>query len=259
MSILSTRNSSELLLPLTHGLFLLRRNLKNKKNMDRGETRPKPQHVILLWGASVGREGQRRIRTALACILSLPLFCSLWRLKRSNGTQPKTGLINHLRWIYIYRYTTQRESDLTYGQVWWLILRICALQLTHPKCTHTQQWTHTHTLNTHPEPVGSHLCCGARGAVGGSVPCSSALKVERALDIHSPHLQSLPDQTQTRNLWIMSPTLLPLGHVFPFARYHDCFISTSEENPSLDLPNLVWFVISNSKKMSISILKYWSI
>ncbi len=61
MSILSTRNSSELLLPLTHGLFLLRRNLKNKKNMDRGETRPKPQHVILLWGASVGQEGQRRI------------------------------------------------------------------------------------------------------------------------------------------------------------------------------------------------------
>ncbi len=153
------------------------------------------------------------------------------------------------------------ESDLTYGQVWWLILRICALQLTHPKCTHThtQQWTHTHTLNTHPEPVGSHLCCGTRGAVGGSVPCSSALKVERALDIHSPHLQSLPDQTQTRNLWIMSPTLLPLGHVFPFARYHDCFISTSEENPSLDLTNLVWFVISNSKKNEYKyteILKY---
>ncbi len=32
---------------------------------------------------------------------------------------------------------------------------------------HTQQWTHTHT-------VGSHLCCGARGAVGGTVPCSRA-------------------------------------------------------------------------------------
>ncbi len=37
---------------------------------------------------------------------------------------------------------------------------------THPKCTHT-------TVNSH-EAVGSHLCCGARGAVGGSVPCSRA-------------------------------------------------------------------------------------
>ncbi len=32
------------------------------------------------------------------------------------------------------------------------------------KCTHTQQWTHTHTVNTHS---GSQW-----GAVGGSVPCS---------------------------------------------------------------------------------------
>ncbi len=88
----------------------------------------------------------------------------------------------------------ESESDLTYGQVWWLILRICALQLTHTQSahTHTQQWTHTHREHT-PGAVGSHLCCGARGAVGGSVPCSRALKVERALDIHSPHLQSLPD------------------------------------------------------------------
>ncbi len=31
------------------------------------------------------------------------------------------------------------------------ILGICALHLTHPKCTHTQQWTQTHTMSTHPE------------------------------------------------------------------------------------------------------------
>ncbi len=64
--------------------------------------------------------------------------------------------------------------DMTYGQVWWPILWICALQLTHPKCTHTAVNTHTHTVWTHPEQWGSHLCCGARGAVGGSVPCSRA-------------------------------------------------------------------------------------
>ncbi len=38
---------------------------------------------------------------------------------------------------------------------------------------HTQQWTHTHHEHT-PGAVGSHLCCGARGAVGGSVSCSRA-------------------------------------------------------------------------------------
>ncbi len=44
------------------------------------------------------------------------------------------------------------------GQVWWPILRICALHLTHPS---------VHT----PGAVDSQ-CCGTRGAVGGSVPCS---------------------------------------------------------------------------------------
>ncbi len=41
-----------------------------------------------------------------------------------------------------------------YCQVWWPILEIGALHLTHPSA-HTQQWTHTavntHTVNTHPE------------------------------------------------------------------------------------------------------------
>ncbi len=73
------------------------------------------------------------------------------------------------------------------------------------KWTHTAVNTHTHTLWTHththcehtPGAVGSHLCCGTRGAVGGSVPCSRASRHgieggERALYIHSPHLQFLP-------------------------------------------------------------------
>ncbi len=42
-----------------------------------------------------------------------------------------------------------RTSEVTCGQVWWPILWICALHLTHPSA-HTQQWTHT--VNTHPEP-----------------------------------------------------------------------------------------------------------
>ncbi len=52
---------------------------------------------------------------------------------------------------------------------------MCALHLTHPSA-HTQQWvvnkhTHTHTHTHTPGAVGSQ-CCGARGAVGGLVPCS---------------------------------------------------------------------------------------
>ncbi len=40
---------------------------------------------------------------------------------------------------------------------------------------HTQQWTHTHTHTPWtPGAVGSHSCCDARAAVGGSVPCSRA-------------------------------------------------------------------------------------
>ncbi len=38
---------------------------------------------------------------------------------------------------------------MTYDQVWWPILGICALHLTHPKCTHSSE--HTHTQWTHPE------------------------------------------------------------------------------------------------------------
>ncbi len=63
--------------------------------------------------------------------------------------------------------------------------------------THISEHTHsvnTHTLWTHtPGAVGSHLCCGARGAVG--VWCltqghlSRGIEGEVQLDIHSPHLQ----------------------------------------------------------------------
>ncbi len=53
---------------------------------------------------------------------------------------------------------------------------------------------------------------------GCSVPCSRVshvLRGERVLDIHSPHLQSLPDMTRTRDLWVTSPTFYPLGHDCP--------------------------------------------
>ncbi len=58
---------------------------------------------------------------------------------------------------------TGKGREVVCGQVWWPILRICPLHLTHPSA-HSQQWTHTWSSG---QPY-----CGARGAVGGSVPCS---------------------------------------------------------------------------------------
>ncbi len=43
------------------------------------------------------------------------------------------------------------NNNVMYCQVWWPILEIGALHLTHPSA-HTQQWVvNTHTVNTHPE------------------------------------------------------------------------------------------------------------
>ncbi len=85
---------------------------------------------------------------------------------------------------------------MTCGQLWLHILRFCALHLTHPKCTHTA--VNTHTVNTHPEQwaaisaaaPGEQLgvLCLAQGHLSRGIEGG-----ERALDIHSLHLQFLPD------------------------------------------------------------------
>ncbi len=63
----------------------------------------------------------------------------------------------------MHLWEREREREVVCGQVWWPILGICPLHLTHPSA-HSQQWTHTWSSG---QPY-----CGARGAVGGSVPCS---------------------------------------------------------------------------------------
>jgi len=82
---------------------------------------------------------------------------------------------------------------------------------THPKCTHRAVNTHTHREHT-PGAVGSHLCWGAQGAVVGSVPCSRALQSwywrwRERWTFTPPTYYSRCAETQTRNLWITSPTL----------------------------------------------------
>ncbi len=87
-----------------------------------------------------------------------------------------------------------RESEVTFGQVWWPILWIRALHLTHPKCIHTA--VNTHTPWTHTWSSGQPFMLRRLGSSCGfllKVTSVVVLRVERALDIHSPHRQSLPD------------------------------------------------------------------
>ncbi len=74
--------------------------------------------------------------------------------------------------------TVESESDMTYDQVYGDPYSEFVFCIYPILSAHTQQWTHTHREHT-PEAVGSHLCCGARGAVGGSVPCSRAPQYEK--------------------------------------------------------------------------------
>ncbi len=86
-------------------------------------------------------------------------------------------------------------SEVTCGQVWWPILGICALHLTHPKCTHTA--VNTHTPWTHTRSSGQPFMLrrpGSSWGFGDLLKGTSVvvLRMERALYIHSPHLQFLP-------------------------------------------------------------------
>ncbi len=87
-----------------------------------------------------------------------------------------------------------------------------------PHHTHLEQWKHTHTHTHTPGAVGTHTHtwssghththtwssqrCGARGAVGGSVPCSRV----------SPQSWTIPAGAENPQPQITSPALYPLGH-----------------------------------------------
>ncbi len=107
-----------------------------------------------------------------------------------------TGFSKHTHtytyiYIYIYNYLLS-EVKVTYSQVWWPILGIRALHLPIQEHTHIAVNTHTHCEHT-PGAVGSHLCCGTQGAVGGSVPCSRAPR--RGFEGGESAVHSLPPPT----------------------------------------------------------------
>ncbi len=83
--------------------------------------------------------------------------------------------------------------------------------LSHPKCTHSSE--HTHTLNTHPEQWAAiyaaapgeqlRVRCFAQGHL------SRGIEGGRESTVHSLPLPTIPagPETRTHNLWITSPTL----------------------------------------------------
>ncbi len=106
-------------------------------------------------------------------------------------------------WKWKWKWRDIRPSMVTHTQ------NLCSAF--NPSKEHTtQQWTYTHREHT-PGAVGSHLCCGARGAVGGLVPCSRAPQSWywrwRERCTFTPHTYN------SCRTW--DSNLQPLGHDFP--------------------------------------------
>ncbi len=86
------------------------------------------------------------------------------------------------------------------------------------KCTHTA--VNTHKPWTHTWSSGQPFllwCLGSSCGFGALLKGTSVvvLRVERALYIHSPHLQSLPDRDLNSQPFDYESDSLSLGHDFP--------------------------------------------
>ncbi len=93
--------------------------------------------------------------------------------------------------------------DVTYGQVWWPILGICALQI-NPSKVHTHSSELTHTVNTHPEQWAAIYAAAPGEQLG--VRCLAQGHLSRGIEGGESFGYSLPPPT-TRHLWVTSPTL----------------------------------------------------
>ncbi len=106
-----------------------------------------------------------------------------------------------------------KKKYVMYCQVWWPILEIGPLHLTHPSA-HTQQWVmnkHTRCENTHPEQWAA--IAPAPGEQLG-VRCLAQGHLSHGIEggesaVHSQSPPSIPagPEIRTRNLWITSLTL----------------------------------------------------
>ncbi len=99
-----------------------------------------------------------------------------------SSTFIKLYICLYLKMLKKWKWRNIRPSMVTHT-------RNACSALSHSQCTHSSEHT--------PGAVGSHLCCGKCGEQLG-VWCLAqghlrrGIEMERALDIHSPHLQFLP-------------------------------------------------------------------
>ncbi len=114
------------------------------------------------------------------------------------GTRPWLG--------FLKRFKKIAYPALNCGQVWWPMLRICALHLTHPSA-------HTHTVNTHPEQWAAILMRRLGNSWGFSALFKGltsvvVFRVEESTGYSLPP-QTIPAglETRTRDLQVTSPTL----------------------------------------------------
>ncbi len=104
-----------------------------------------------------------------------------------------------------------QKKKKKYFQVWWPILEVGALHLTHPSA-HSQQWVvNTHTVNTHTEQWAAiaivpgeqfGVRCLAQGHLSHGIEGGESA-------VHSQSPPSIParHEIRTHNLWIISLTL----------------------------------------------------
>ncbi len=131
------------------------------------------------------------VATFLVGIFHLPLSRSyLASLEKASPIQ--TWPAGHLR-------SRELKVKMTYSQVWWLILGICALQFTHHKCTHPELW--------------AVIYAAAPGEQLG-VRCLTQGHLRRGIEVGwlcctftHPTYNSCRPETRTCNLLITSPTL----------------------------------------------------
>ncbi len=102
-----------------------------------------------------------------------------------------------------WKWSDIRPSMVTY------IRNLCSA--INPSKVHTHTHTHTHTVNTHPEQWAA-IYAAAHGEQLG-VRClaqghlSRGIEVERALDIHSPHLQFIKPESHSLTIRPRLPLL----------------------------------------------------
>ncbi len=99
------------------------------------------------------------------------LVCQIMLFITSTHSKPKNYVQTILKhhWNIWMSKVNESESDMTWSSMVNPYSELSALHLSHPKCTHSSE--HTHTVNTHSEQWAANAEAPGE-QFGGSVPCS---------------------------------------------------------------------------------------